>query len=439
MIVPTRRLALLLALGLVPGAAVAVLRIVGAAWDGLGLLAGWDGVVLGLAALDALSLRKPGLQVQRYCPRVLSVGRNNPVRLQLTARVAVNVTCTDDGAERVVAQGLPTTVALAAHVPTMVRYWLHPERRGKHTLGAIWLRWPTRLGLWTHQLRLELHQDLHVYPDLAALRGWDVLASDSREQRMTRAARQRGGESEFERLREYTRDDDVRRIDWRATARRRTVIAREFQLERDQNVVFVLDLGRWMTAESGGLSHLDRALNASLMLAHMASKAGDQTGLFAFDRQVRAWLPPLGGPGGVRRLTLASYDLYPSLVETDFRTCLTELRRRLRKRSLIILFTQVADPTSRRQLLPMLRALQPTHLPLVVALRDEELEDCLQARENGHVDMYVRGVAADEVLARERAIDEFGRAGALVLHTRAADLTSGLLQRYLEVKARQRL
>lgn len=442
MLIPTKRMFWLVAMGLPPAVFVAVARLMQLPWDGLQLLLGWDGLVAMLALADGLTRRHPGLRIRRNCPDVLSIGRSNPVSLDVTVSGSepLLVSLHDDGAEHVLPEGTPTTLEIAPGKVVVLKYHLRPTRRGSFRLGQVWARWPTRLGLWQHQHRFEAQQDVCVYPDLQALRTYDLWLQQAKDERMTRATRQRGGESEFERLREYTQDDDVRRIDWKATARRRTLIAREYQLETDQNVVFCLDMGRWMTADSGGLPQFDRALNAALMLAHVASRAGDHTGLLAFDTQVRAWMPPQGGPGATRRLIRACFDLEPSLVEPNFRDGLVGLRRRLKKRSLVVLFTQVLDPARKDELVPLLRALQPVHLPIVVMLRDEGLDAILQPGvEDVPEALYVKGAAAAEVTDRERMAEEMRRAGAIVVHCKASELTSEVVRRYLEVKARRLL
>src|SRR6185369_8004458 len=134
---------------------------------------------------------------------------------------------------------------------------------------------PTPLGLWWRQQRVVASDAVRVYPDVRAVRTYDLLARQNREALMARAARLRGGETEFERLRDHLRDDPFRFIDWKATARRQKLTVREHQKERDQTVVCVLDSGRLMTAQSDGLTYFDHALNATLMMAHVAARAGD--------------------------------------------------------------------------------------------------------------------------------------------------------------------
>ena len=252
--------------------------------------------------------------------------------------------------------------------------------------------------------------------------------------------RLRGGENEFEALRDYQRDDDYRAIDWKATARRQKLITREYQQERNQSVLCMLDCGRLMTAESQGLSQLDHALNAVLMLAHVATRAGDQVGLCAFDTRVRAYLPPQGGRRAAQRVVAASYDIHAQIVETDFEAAYGFLSQRLRKRSLVVLFTQVVDEVSARSVVRTVHSLGPRHLPLAVLFRDEALDQMAEPRGLVKVgDLYQRAAAAEAILWRDRLVRDLQEAGALVLHVPPRKLTLGLINRYLNIKAQRLL
>jgi uncharacterized protein (DUF58 family) len=274
-----------------------------------------------------------------------------------------------------------------------------------------------------------------------AVRTYEMLARQSLENRMVRTVRLRGGENEFETLRDYQRDDDYRAIDWKATARRQKLITREFQQERNQSVLCMLDCGRLMTAETLGLSQLDHALNAVLMLAHVATRAGDQVGLLAFDSRVRAYLPPLSGRRAAERVIAASYDIHAQIVETDFEAAYGYLSQRLRKRSLVVLFTEVIDDVSAKSVVRTVRGLGPRHLALCVLFRDEALDAMVEPHTASAkpADLYQRAAAAEAVLWRDRLVRELEEAGALVLHVSPGKLTPSLINRYLRVKAQRLL
>ena len=439
--IPTVRLALAVGGGLLLALGVALEGLLDAGNVFLGPLVAWDAGVFAIALVDLVFVARARFEAKRTVPAVLSVGRPNAVSIQLRSllRFGVSVELTDDGALEVVPTGVPAQIKLAPRGRVTWNYHLVPSRRGAHPLGDLWVRALSPLGLWKRQLRIPAAQTVRVYPDLQAVRIYEKLVREARDERFTRVVRRKGGESEFERLREYTRDDDVRRIDWKATARKGIVIAREFQLERNQNIVFLLDLGRLMTAETQGLSHLDHALNATLMLSHVSVRAGDHVGLAAFDTSLRTFVAPDGGANALKRIVRATYDLFPSLIEPDYRTIFATLKMRLRKRSLLILFTQVLDHAAQRQILPLIRSLSPTHLPLCVLFRDESVEGLLRPDKTDDLSLYTRGAAAAEVMWRERVVDEMRRAGALVLYVKPEELTQQLIARYVEIKARQLL
>jgi uncharacterized protein (DUF58 family) len=401
-----------------------------------------DMVLALVAALDALFGRGAPIEAERRPPVTFSIGRANVVEVTLRSRARrpLLVQLNEDLFAGARCDDLPLAVTLPPGGARTVHYRLTPSQRGAFTLGDEHVRWPTPLGLWLRQRRLPARDEVRVYPDLHAMRSYELLARQDREAALWRSARKRGGESEFERLREYQRDDEFRHIDWRATARRSKLISRDYQLERNQNVLFALDCGRLMTAESDGLSQLDHALNAMLLLSHVALRLGDQVGQLAFDAEVRSFLLPAAGRRAGGRILQASYALQPRLVETDFRAALDQVALRARKRSLVVLFTQVIDDLGAREVTRFARGLLPRHLPLVVLFRDEELERLVHAPASGKgFDACVGGAAAELLLWRERLLGELGSAGVLTLDVAPRQLTAELIGRYLEIKARQLL
>lgn len=441
MLIPTRALVLLT---LIPLALAAACVVEPALLRSM-LLA--DAALLGLAGLDAVLGLRPAIGLTREAPRVLSVGRDGAVRVQLRSRAnrRLRLLLHADLPDGATAPDLPRPVTLAPGARGTVTYHVRAESRGVCVLGAQVVRVLSPLGLWWRQRRVDLADPLRVYPDLVAVRGYDLLARQAREAALARAARLRGGESEFERLRDYQRDDPYRCIDWKATARRQRLTAREYQRERDQTVVAALDCGRLMSAEHGGRTLLDHAIAATLMLAQVAARGGDQVGALAFDARLRAFAPPRGGPRTTADLARAVHDLEPELVESDHELAFQELARRVRKRALVVLFTQVVDEQGATRLRTLMRHLPRRHLCLVVLLRDPELDELASAplpapdRLARDPTLFERAAAAENVLWRERVARELGKHGGLVLHVPPAQLTPALVNRYLELKARRRL
>ncbi|MCX4243954.1 DUF58 domain-containing protein [Paraliomyxa miuraensis] len=401
-----------------------------------------DAAVAGLAGLDALLCWPRRVQVHREVRSVFSVGRDNPVTLHLRSRArrSLWVDVTDDTFDPTEIDGLPARVQLRAHGTASVRYQLRPLRRGAYRLGAHTVRYDSPLRLWIRQLRLPASDEVHVYPDVQAVRAYELLARQDRASALTRATRRPGGENEFERLREYSRDDEFRAIDWKATARRQKLIARQYQLERNQTIELMLDAGRLMTSESQGLPLFDHALNAALLLAHVATRGGDRVGLLAFSDRIRASLAPTAGRSTTVKLVRATYDLHPELVEPDYDAAFSRLGRDLRQRTLVVVLTRVSDDVSAQALARYTRGLLPRHLPLIILLRDPELESTALVDPRDDEAMLFRRAAAAEILGwHDRLARRLRQLGAHVLDVEPRHLTVDLVNRYLEIKVRHLL
>jgi uncharacterized protein (DUF58 family) len=251
--------------------------------------------------------------------------------------------------------------------------------------------------------------------------------------------RVRGGDTEFERLRPYQKGDEVRHIDWRASARRDDPTVRQFQAESNQNVVFALDIGRSMRGESGGITSVDHALNAALLAADVALRGGDKAGFFAFDDGPRAFLAPTGGRAGARKLTRAVHAIEAGMNATDYRAGITFLRTQVRTRSLFVVFTNLLEPRSAKELAASLRGLLPLHLPLCVMMRDTDVESLATLPSRGEDDLYVRAAAAETLAWRDALIRQLRRQGVLVLDAKPDEVTPELVKGYLEIKARRLL
>jgi uncharacterized protein (DUF58 family) len=398
-----------------------------------------DAGLVGLALLDGLLSLGLKVNVQRTAPDVMSLGRRNRVALRLRSesRLAMLVSVTDDLFEGAEARDLPARVALGRRGVATVEYHVEPSQRGAHALGDHYLRLPSPLGLWALQRRIPAHQRVRVYPDLKQLQQFDALARQDRELSFVRASRHKGGESEFARLRDHVPDDDVKRVDWKATARRQKLTVREYQLESNQNLMFLLDAGRVMTGLDSGISRFDHALNASLMLAHVAARAGDRVGALGFDDDLRVFMPPQAGRQASRAIIQATYDLFPRLVEPDFDLAFQSLSSRVKNRTLVILFTHVIDFAAAETLVRRVRAVGRRHLPLIICFRDLEVEALADPK--GSSDLYLKGAAAEHLRWQKSLMQDLKRGGALVLETTARELTGKLVSRYLQIKAQRLL
>jgi uncharacterized protein (DUF58 family) len=318
-----------------------------------------------------------------------------------------------------------------------VRIGVLPRERGRTQTGIAFAWFESPLGLVRRRLHVGDAQPLHIRPDLSALRRGGDLAQRSRLiDAGLRRVRQRGSGTEFESLREYAGGDPFRAIDWKATARRGKVMVAQYEVERSQQIVIALDAGRLMSARLGDRRKLDYSVSAALAIAAIAQRAADRIGLHAFAGTTLAAIAPGAGAQHTLALTDALSDLEPRFEESDYERAALELRRRFRKRSLIVIFTDLFDPVASGAVLASLALLAPHHLVLVVLMNDAALEGALAAEPRTVTNAYRAAVATTLAAERARAIALLRARGIGVIDVPAADLTIALLDAYVDVKTR---
>lgn len=435
--VPTRRLALLAFVATFVAIVAGYVHAVRPA------LLALDGLLVLGAAIDALFALGPSrIEVDRQVASILSVGRPNLVTLHVrnrSGRALLRASVADDPLQACDVAGNPSTLSLAPHASASVRYEVVPARRGPRDFGNVTVRYASPLGLLARQERVRLPAAIDVYPDVHAARALELLRRQGRQDARLGSLRVRGGDTEFERLRPYARGDEMRHVDWRATARRDDLTVRQFQAESNQNVVFAIDVGRSMRGESGGLTAIDHALNAALLTADVALRGGDKAGLMVFDESPRRFVPPTGGRAGGRKLARAVYALEAGFAATDYHTAMTFLRTNVKGRSLFVVFTNLLEPRSAKELASSVKGLLPRHLPLCVLMRDDDVEALAVAPSVHADDLYVRAAAAETLAWRDSLIRGLRRSGVLVIDARPGEVTPDLVKGYLEVKARRLL
>ena len=316
-----------------------------------------------------------------------------------------------------------------------------PGKRGTYTLGQVDALVSSRLGCWRRASSWPVQTVVRVYPDVRQIARYTMLARRDRLSVLgLRASRRLGTDNEFERLRDYAEGDDPRHLDWRATARRRKLTVRAFQHNQSQRIMFLVDCGRMTAGDTGGgLSPLDHALNAMLLLSHVALIRGDQVGLLAFSDRTRAFVPPAGGPRRIRRLVHAVHNVFPEYVESRYDRAFLELEERCRKRSLVVVLTNVFDDVNAQIITEYLGNLTGRHLPLGVFLRDHDLFALADNAPERGPELFSGAAAAELLNWRERVLAGLRRRGVLTLDVFPDDLTGQLVSRYLEIKARHLL
>jgi uncharacterized protein (DUF58 family) len=251
--------------------------------------------------------------------------------------------------------------------------------------------------------------------------------------------RLRGKEGEFERLREYRRDDELRHIDWRATSKHQKLISREFTTERNQNIVILLDCGRSMLNETEGISHLDRGLNAAIILGYIALGQGDNVSLTAFSNRIERYVGPVRGKSAIQSLIQKTYDLEPRHEASDYGLVCEDLLRRQKKRALVLLITYALDDQHLDAIGRYLRTVISSHLFLCVLVKDLPLVGLAQRVPQTNVEAYQVAAATEMLGAQERRLSALRASGIHATEVIPNELAAEVINQYLDVKARHLL
>jgi uncharacterized protein (DUF58 family) len=408
-------------------------------WVGLA----WDAGLLLLAVYDAArSFRGPGLSIDRIAGRTLSLGGANRLGWQVENRSLwpAALVLRDDLPVEFEVSRRRVPVRVPAGGEAVAWYHARPERRGQYVLGDVHGRRLSRWGLVVHQFRVERSDEVRVYPNLMDVARYHLLARQHRRQQFGLTPTALAGEgSELESLRPYRPGDRPQRIHWKATARRYEPVSKDYQLERSQNVLLVLDAGRLMSVRLNGLSRLDYSINAALMLAHVALRQGDRVGLLAFAGEIQAYVPPRGGRGTFQSVLDALYNLEATLSQPDYDRACRYLALRNRRRSLLLVFTEMPDRESCEPLPSYLARFARRHVAVTVSLTDPAVIAAADQPVTGVHPAYSRAVAAQLLTERSLALHALRRQGVTVLDSRPDQLTPEVVNEYLRLKFRSRL
>lgn len=396
-----------------------------------------------IALIDYFLIPGPRvLRVEREMGRIASLDQLHPVSLHISnlSNGQILAWMKDDIPAPCEATPLEFILRLEPRSRTSVHYELLPRRRGAFEMEKVFVRVRSPWGFWRRVIELPVQNALHVYPNMKQLSEYAILARTNRLSLMgVRRTRKVGGENEFERLRDYTQDDNYKFIDWRTTARRNKLTVRDFQTSQSQRIIFLLDCGRLIANQSSGLTLLDHALNSALMLSYVALRQGDSVGMICFSNKIQSFVPPRGGMNQMNQLLHASFDRFPEMVESRYDEAFYYLSTHVKKRSLVVLITSVIDEVNANQLQSHLGALVGRHLPLGVLLRDHNLFDAVDQRTPDAASTY-RAAAAAEILSwRHQVLRDLEHQGVLTLDLFPENMTAPLINSYLSIKARHLL
>ncbi len=402
-----------------------------------------NGALLFLALVDRLLTKDPrSIVVERALPPVMALHDEgvvqwraiNPHRRRVAVSIADGLTPSLGAQRRRVQLRLPRRGAAIADTT------ICPTRRGRIAITHMTVRVSGPLGLVSRQGRRMQDDFIRVNPRFPSRQDAELRVQRARMMQVgLRSVRGVGGGTEFEQLREYGPDDDFRRIDWAATARSTKAIVRTYRPEQNQSIWVMLDCGRTMAGRVGDAPRLEHAMDGVMALTLVATRLGDKVGMTAFDQAVRGEVVPGSGTQQFARVTDAMYALEPELSESDYQGAFIHLLNRSRRRSLVVVFTELADEALNETLLPALPLLMRKHLVVIASVIDPDLQRWATSIPEDTTAAYRKAAAVTALDNRQRVAADLRRRGAVVIDAAPGKMAAHLADAYLAVKATGRL
>ncbi len=434
--IPSRRCYVLLSIGGVSAALVDALINRQVSINFLGI---YDFALLMATIADASGVKSNAIEAIRQPIDRLSVGRDNPIELKVqSGKNKATALIRDAFPQEFTVNKDTLEVDLPANSVSDRAYIIHPDSRGEYEWGDIHIRQLGKFGLAWRDWKVPAKQKVTIYPDLIGLKELSIRLTIENSGAM-RQARRLGNGTEFAELREYSQGEDIRLIDWKATARRDRPVVRVLEPEQEQTLFILLDRGRLMTARVSGLKRFDWGLNATLSLALAGLSRGDKVGVAAFDRDITTWIPPERGNHHLSKLVDRLTPIQPVVLEPDYLGAVTKVITQQTRRALVVVITDIVDETASSELLSAMMRLTPRYLPFCVTLRDPVIDRIAHFPTDNTKDTYARAVALDLLAQRQVAFAKLRQRGVLVLDAPCDRLSKELVDRYLQSKARNLL
>lgn len=399
------------------------------------------GLLLMGAVVDLFLLfgGRTGLSAKRRTYERWSNGDHNPVTIQLKSGYArdMHVRVLDELPVQFQKRDLVFTGSLPAWGVRDFDYSVRPLERGVYRYGAIQAYVSGDLGLVERRFSLDAAKEVAVYPSYLQLRKYELLAiSDRLTLAGIKRVRRVAQHAEFERIKEYVSGDDRRTVNWKATARRGRMMVNQYQDERAQQVFALIDTGRVMKMPFEGLSLLDYAINASLVISSIAMRKEDRAGLITFSDKVHDVLPASRQRGQMQKIMQVLYGQGTDHRETDMEALFSAVRRNIHQRSLLLLFSNYESVNALKRQLPYLQRLARQHLVVPIFFLNTELDKDLQERPTNTEELYIHTLTERAVHEKRLIARELERSGLPSILCKPEDLTVSVINKYLQIKAR---
>ncbi len=401
------------------------------------------GVVLLLLADWRLTAKPDVLSLERLYEHRLSLGADNQIIIKIENRSKsdIAVIVKDESPVNFKASTRCLQAKLPAGSVSRLKYSLEPVARGDYAFGSINCRYRSRMGFFLRQFKVSGgNSRIRVYPNILEIRKYQLLARQGHLiEAGIKPSRVVGLGTDFNSIRDYQVDDEYRRINWGATARRGRLASNCYEVDKSQNILLVLDAGRMMSGTVKGVTTLDHAINACLLLSYVGVSRDDKVGLVAFADQVKLYIPPGKGKPQLQKILAGLYNLQPEIVESNYQAVCRYLSFKNRKRSLICIFSDLLDEEVSNELITYVASLTKNHLVMCITLLDSSLVAQANKIPRDSREVYEKGVARAVLRNREIAVARLQSKGVVVVSVPPEELSVALINKYLEIKSFARL
>ncbi len=398
-------------------------------------------MLMGFFVLDILLLffAKSGIVAARTTSEKLSNGDENPIHLNIknfyTFPIAIKVI--DEIPFQFQVRNFEIKKTVKASSETEINYFLRPTERGEYHFGNLNVYVNSPLQIVSRRFTFDNNQMVPTYPSYIQLRKYDLIAfSNNLFQYGVKKIRRIGHSMEFEQIKEYTQGDDIRTLNWKATAKKNALMINQFQDEKSQSIYMVIDKGRVMRMPFNGLSLLDYAINATLVLSNVILKKQDKAGMFAFSKKVENRVVAEKRSSQMQKILENLYNIKTNFFESDFSRLYVDIKKNINQRSLIILYTNFETLDGLHRQLPYLKGIAKNHLLVVVFFSNTELNVLIQSQAKTIQEVYDKVIAEKFAFEKRLIVNELRKIGIHTVLTQPENLTLDTINKYLEIKAR---
>lgn len=398
-------------------------------------------IFLGFTFVDLLLLFATNQRFTgtRNVPEKLSNGDENPVQVRIESGYAfpIQAKVIDEIPFQLQVRDFSIVRNIASGANDTFEYTLRPVERGEYHFGNLNIYVSSPVRLISRRFTFDKGQMVPTYPSFIQLRKYDLMAfSNKLFQYGLKKIRRIGHTMEFEQIKEYVAGDDIRTLNWKATAKKNQLMVNQFQDERSQSVYMVIDKGRVMKMPFNGLSLLDYAINSTLVLANVILKKGDKAGMFTFSKKVENRVAAEKRSSQMERVLETLYNINTDFFESDYGRLYADVRKNVTQRSLILLYTNFETLDGLKRQLPYLKGIAKSHLLVIVFFENTELEDLINKKAGNIQDIYDQVVAEKFAFEKRLIVQELRKYGIYSVLTKPENLTIDSINKYLEIKAR---